>query len=132
MEKHYSSVRIDASLCQADFLVLGAYQDYAGFVPFPNHFMTKTPSSSAHTAGPYTQDENIDGLLVMGNDGLCVAIISSRNRSVAEQEANARLFIAAPELLEVVRLLLAMDIEDYSGTLTRKAKLAIAKAESSI
>ena len=86
---------------------------------------------SAHTPGPWCIAPPAecglgDGLYVEGAEDKPIAFASSGN------EADARLIIAAPDLLEVARLVLGMlagDRNEHPQKLQRAASAAIAKAE---
>lgn len=97
-----------------------------------------TQTHTQHTPGPWkvTEDRPADTLVVQSltTPYLTVAVMMGATSS-AEEEANARLIAAAPDLLEVVELA-AIDVAggtpaaraEHYGILRRTARAAIAKA----
>lgn len=85
--------------------------------------------SAGHTPGPWeTSHDGHGGIYVGDKNGRQVGFVSLRS----EQEANARLIAAAPELLEALRDLLADydgSIEPGESALIDKARAAIAKVK---
>lgn len=78
-----------------------------------------------HTPGPW---EN-SATYVVGTMGL-IADCYMPYRPTQENEANAKLIAAAPELLAALKELLIHSLEhDLHGPITDKAKAAIKKAE---
>lgn len=88
---------------------------------------------SGHTPGPWVKD----GCVVLSNDedrGMRFAIAERvRGRNHDDQEANARLIAAAPELLEAVKTMAAYynDEINLNGTAIKfMLDKAISKAEA--
>ncbi len=92
---------------------------------------------SAHTAGPWTLVAQSDGSAMIAREfatgkqmnpkGLrLIAHVLARGNSLAEDEANARLIAAAPELLEALHGAVDNPTEDAYWIL--QARSAIAKA----
>jgi hypothetical protein len=102
--------------------------------------------SAKHTPGPWSYDPasfwkrpGLRGFKVYGPDSKSIAAYSSAgNRNAEEQEANARLIAAAPDLLAALRELIetAERFADLRGSTDQKAlwadleaaRIAIAKA----
>ena len=75
-----------------------------------------------HTPGPWS----INGNKIDGNGYHIVSVNSHRT---SEGEANARLIAAAPELLEIVKSILADDMMQYlPAEYIEKIRSSIAKA----
>lgn len=110
-------------------------------------------SETKHTPGPWAIEDPMgakDGLTIVqaGLDAYeweFIAMVCQsdfvdgdhmgRQRFISpkEQEANARLIAAAPDLLEVAKLLVSwLDEEDGAHKLCDKARAAIRKAEGSL
>lgn len=58
--------------------------------------------AALHTQGPWTQER--DGSIVMA--GQVVGFLAPDDATKEERQANSRLIVAAPELLEIVTILL--------------------------
>lgn len=87
-------------------------------------------STAKHTPGPWVVQEYSDGFGVsaIADDDLeaiCTMIVPING----DEESNARLIAAAPELLEALELALSFDKPDYKGGWEQKARAAIAKAK---
>ena len=81
---------------------------------------------SAHTPGPWNCNRASAAgreIIVSEVSPVDVAVLSHRDKSQSEINANARLIAAAPDLLEALREIAA----DYSDPI-RLARAAIAKA----
>ena len=80
-----------------------------------------------HTPGPWEWRTNQNGSVnIFGEDG-CRAILC--DAFLINQEGNARLIAAAPDLLEVSERILAPDMIDYlPAEYVAKVRAAIAKA----
>lgn len=85
-----------------------------------------------HTPGPWGVDFDVsqDGPAIYGPDGICFALFQG---NTFQDEANARLIAAAPELLEEVKTLIEVNLkgtetpEDLEGIL-EYAQRIVAKA----
>jgi hypothetical protein len=98
---------------------------------------------SEHTPGPWSVDARASTAVRGGPDDHVVASCggwaTTRRDVLAEQQANARLVAAAPDLLAALREIVAMTNEDtgtfrkrggtYRGLVGLVAEAAIAKAE---
>ncbi len=86
-------------------------------------------TSTTHTPGPWTCLATNDGRskrYIRTADMIAVAKITGAGRSYAEQEANTRLIVAAPDLLAALQHLMRYDFGDSDGA--KEARAAIAKA----
>ncbi len=70
-------------------------------------------SAAKHTPGPWRLHAMEPATLVAGKPGVAIADFNARDRSDAENEANARAAALAPEALRALQLL------DQSGVLSR-------------
>ena len=91
---------------------------------------------AAHTPGPW----NCNRSSASGYDIVCsensptdVCVISRRDKTTGEIDANARLIAAAPDLIEALRAVVATEIylpdHPQRQAAYRNARAAIAKAE---
>lgn len=82
--------------------------------------------TAQHTPGPWInrQDTRSNGILIFGPDGNSLATIRRRWRGIGEQEANARLFVAAPELLEACKAF----VNDAETTAAKESHITLVKA----
>lgn len=86
---------------------------------------------SKHTPAPWKIIDGMSSLRVIGADGYAVAAVRAKYRTQehwATQRANAALIAAAPDLLEVARLVLDTATIETSVGLVEAARAAIAKA----
>lgn len=90
-------------------------------------FVKPAPAQPQHTPGPWSEH---DGQIYAENDpkGRTFALIPYYDRE-PEQDANARLIAAAPELLAALRWVIGDDSSDEPCIVAARA--AIAKAEGS-
>ncbi len=96
--------------------------------------MTNSSTSPAHTAGPWEVKKALSGSLCIRNGyGFYLAEIFQGEGIKEEIEANARLIAAAPELLDVCKMMLPYLDHVVGQSNTNKARTnaqaAIAKAE---
>jgi hypothetical protein len=83
-------------------------------------------TDSKHTPGPWRTDEN--GHIVCYPDGLSIGVLS-KQLPEGELKANHQLIVAAPELLEALKLAVSNQPKDDScEAWVSDAKAAIAKA----
>ena len=90
---------------------------------------------SGHTPGPWHADKPDDfgdfNILHNGN-ALAIGAVVSNMRPKSEVLSNARLVAAAPDLLDVIRLIQGMnwrlDDEDFGKEIRRRALAAVQKA----
>lgn len=94
-------------------------------------------TKATFTPGPWRHHDMEDATIVAGKPGIPIADCNARNRPLEENEANARLISAAPELLTALKW--AMDWKqlgsrwnlagDAEREMLNAALAAIAKAE---
>jgi hypothetical protein len=90
-------------------------------------------TTKTHTPGPWEQDSNSVGLITADIDGMEVCFVDAKDRTPAENEANARLISSAPEMLEALQGILDIGKRDltnpkYDGFFA-SAEAAIQKAK---
>ena len=99
--------------------------------------------SAEHTPGPWSFDHDWHRLPSIMANGLLIATCPklgspNRNSRTVEQEANACLIAASPDLLEALEAMTALAVREYSylaheGTpesaVLKQARAAIAKAK---
>jgi len=85
---------------------------------------------SKHTPGPWKKGERVPerhAIRILGKNGLLVAEARGAGGPWKEVEANARLIVAAPDLLTALRLCLpfvkGLAVEEISTAAIRKAEL---------
>ncbi len=98
-------------------------------------------SETQHTPGPWEADTRLNRTLPLGRDsaygvwkgGVLIADIAGRPKSRRnEEDANARLIAAAPELLHALSQLLAWKFEPWAGDDSPEEEVVIYEAEAAI
>ena len=85
-------------------------------------------NNTLHTPAPWKCD--LVSLKIWANDGNTEIARTSSDVSISEEEANARLISAAPDLLQIVAdYVLLCDLHDYVGAVPDAAREALRKAK---
>lgn len=89
--------------------------------------------STEHTPGPWRTHRPHHGTIYIdapiGNGMLQEVAAIGPTEGAGQQEANARLIVAAPELLEALKTARAYGSDSWSEWITEKVDAALVKAE---
>ena len=84
---------------------------------------------SKHTLGQWKLHD-MESNIIVGNDHITIADVNARNKTQEENQANAQLIAAAPDLLEACKDLVSRaTMSEETMSIFIKAKQAIKKAE---
>lgn len=104
--------------------------DYVKFVAMPYIVPCQLFPQPQHTPGPWQVSQKLKYSINNGHKHIAnVSIRHSANINQAENEANARLIAAAPELLEALKLAIGLPYAIQPTNWQEMAKKAITKAE---